>query len=94
MGDNASYYPHPAEVVVQGEEEVDENYDPTDFLHSLGQPQDAETAQHQLPLQDAESAETVPHQLQQQEAVVAPFDVGEQVNHFFPTFYPLILTPL
>ena len=66
MGDNASYYPHPAEVVVQGEEEVDENYDPTDFLHSLGQPQDAEAPQE--------------HLQEEQHADVAPFDVGEQVT--------------
>ena len=40
MGDNAAYYGQ-GEVVVQGEEEIDENYDPTDFLHNLGHPQEA-----------------------------------------------------
>jgi len=40
MGDNAAYYGQ-GEVVVQGEEEIDENYDPTDFLHNLGHQQEA-----------------------------------------------------
>jgi len=40
MGDNAAFFSH-GQVVVQGEEDIDENYDPTDFLHSLGQPQES-----------------------------------------------------
>ena len=46
MGDNAAYYGQ-GDVVVQGEEEIDENYDPTDFLHNLGHPQEATS--HQPP---------------------------------------------
>jgi hypothetical protein len=46
MGDSAAYYSESG-AVEQVEEEVDENYDPTDFLHNLGQPQEAAEADHQ-----------------------------------------------
>ena len=71
MGDNATYYA-PGEVVVQTEEEVDENYDPTDFLHSLGQPQEAETS------------EVVHEEEPQPVADVTPFDVGDQDGERVP----------
>ena len=64
MGDNASYYTE-GEVVVQGEEEVDENYDPTDFLHNLGQPQE----QVEVPLEQ-----------QQEQPTDLTYDVGDQVT--------------
>jgi hypothetical protein len=70
MGDNAAYYAQD-DVVVQTEEEVDENYDPTDFLHSLGQPQDAESS-------EAQPAELLPV------AEVTPFEVGDQDGERVP----------
>ncbi len=66
MGDNATYYTE-GEVVVQGEEEVDENYDPTDFLHNLGQPQE-QVSEVQL------------EQQQQEQPTDLTYDVGDQVT--------------
>ncbi len=66
MGDNASYYTE-GEVVVQGEEEVDENYDPTDFLHNLGQPQEQVEVQ-------------LDQQQQEEQPTDLTYDVGDQVT--------------
>ena len=65
MGDKATAFYSQGEVVVQGEEEIDENYDPTDFLHNLGQPQEVDAGQH--------PAEANAEEMQM-------YDVGENVT--------------